>query len=82
MLDESFTDAFLVIKDSKIIFEEYQNNMDRGSLHLMNSVSKSFVGMLIGILAEENKLNPSDKVIQYIPELEKSAFEKLQFSMR
>ena len=76
MLDESFTDAFLVIKDSKIIFEEYQNNMDRGSLHLMNSVSKSFVGMLIGILAEENKLNPSDKVIQYIPELEKSAFEK------
>ena len=76
MLDESFTDAFVIIKDSKIIFEEYQNNMDRGSLHLMNSVSKSFVGMLIGILAEENKLNPKDKVIQYIPELEKSAFEE------
>ena len=76
MLDESFTDAFVVLKDSKIVFEEYQNNMDQGSLHLMNSVSKSFVGMLIGILAEENKLNPKEKVIQYIPELEKSAFEE------
>ena len=55
-LDSSFTDAFIVLKNGEIIFEEYQNDMQPESLHLMNSVSKSFVGMLIGILVEEKKL--------------------------
>ena len=57
MLDSSYTDAFVILKDSKIIFEEYQNEMKDNDLHLMNSVSKSFVGMLIGILENEAKLN-------------------------
>ena len=56
MLDSSYTDAFIILKDNNIIFEEYQNEMKDGDLHLMNSVSKSFVGMLIGILENEAKL--------------------------
>ena len=76
MLDSSYTDAFVILKDSNIIFEEYQNEMKDNDLHLMNSVSKSFVGMLIGILANEAKLNTKDKVVQYIPELQNSAFEE------
>ena len=73
-LDSSFTDAFIVLKNGEIIFEEYQNDMKPESLHLMNSVSKSFVGMLIGILVEEKKLSPVDKITKYIPELENSPF--------
>ena len=73
-LDSSFTDAFIVLKNGEIIFEEYQNDMKPESLHLMNSVSKSFVGMLIGILVEEKKLSPVDKITKYIPELKNSPF--------
>ena len=76
MLDSSYTDAFIILKDNNIIFEEYQNGMSDGELHLMNSVSKSFVGMLIGILESEAKLNTKDKVIKYIPELQNSAFQE------
>ena len=73
-LDSSYTDAFIVLKNGEIIFEEYQNDMKPESLHLMNSVSKSFVGMLIGILVEEKKLSPVDKITKYIPELKNSPF--------
>ena len=76
MLDSSYTDAFVILKDSKIIFEEYQNEMKDNDLHLMNSVSKSFVGMLLGILENEAKLSTTDKVIKYIPELQNSAFQE------
>ena len=76
MLDSSYTDAFIILKDSKIIFEEYQNEMKDSDLHLMNSVSKSFVGMLLGILENEAKLSTKDKVIKYIPELQNSAFQE------
>ena len=76
MLDSSYTDAFVVLKDNNIIFEEYQNEMREDDLHLMNSVSKSFVGMLIGILEEKQKLNSKDKLKKYIPELQNSAFRE------
>ncbi len=76
MLDSSYTDAFVVLKDNNIIFEEYQNGMREDDLHLMNSVSKSFVGMLIGILEEKQKLNSKDKLKKYIPELQDSAFRE------
>ena len=76
MLDSSYTDAFVILKDSKIIFEEYQNEMKDNDLHLMNSVSKSFVGMLLGILENKAKLSTTDKVIKYIPELQNSAFQE------
>ena len=81
MLDSSYTDAFVILKDSKIIFEEYQNEMKDNDLHLMNSVSKSFVGMLLGILQNEAKLSTTDKVIKYIPELQNLLFKKLPSNM-
>lgn len=74
MLNTTFTDAFIVLKNDEIIFEEYLNNMGPESLHLMNSITKSFVGMLAGILAESNELDPNKKVSFYIPEFTNTAF--------
>tara|TARA_Y100001970_G_scaffold137230_1_gene168910 strand:- start:11717 stop:12880 length:1164 start_codon:yes stop_codon:yes gene_type:complete len=76
MLDETYTDAFLVLKDGKLIHEEYMNNMQPDSFHLLNSISKSFLGMLIGILNEKGIIDTNKKVREYIPELNESAFPK------
>ena len=74
MLDNTYTDAFLVMKNGSIITELYFNDMTADSHHLLNSVSKSFVGMLVGILAAEGTLDTQAKVTQYLPEFNNSAF--------
>ena len=43
MLRDSFTDAFLVMKDGTLLAEEYFNGMCPSSFHLLNSGSKSFL---------------------------------------
>ena len=50
-LDETFTDGFLVLRDGAIVYERYLNGMDERTLHLSQSVAKSFIGMLTGIFA-------------------------------
>ena len=74
MLDDTFTDSFLVAKDNVILTELYFNHMGPDSLHLMNSVSKSFIGALTGIVAEQGMLDVNMPVREYIPEFADSAF--------
>ncbi len=74
MLDDTFTDSFLVVKDSRIISENYFNQMGPDSHHLMNSVSKSFIGALVGIAAAEGHIEVERPVCDYVPELSESAF--------
>lgn len=75
-LDSTFTDAFLVLKEGVIVTEEYRNNMQDNTQHLLNSVSKSFVGMLAGIAVEDGLLDASKYVSAYLPELANSAFSE------
>jgi|TARA_B100001094_G_scaffold311019_1_gene346245 CubicO group peptidase (beta-lactamase class C family) len=74
MLKSTYTDAFLVLKGDELIFEEYFNEMNSSSLHLMNSISKSFVGMLAGIFIENGKIDPNKEIPFYIPEFKGTAF--------
>ena len=76
MLRDSFTDAFLVMKDGIILTEEYFNGMSPSSFHLLNSVSKSFLGVLIGILFHGDILRPEDAVTKHLPELQDTAFRE------
>ena len=75
MLDDTYTDAFLVMHKGTVITEQYRNGMGADSHHLLNSVSKSFVGMLVGILAQEGTINPNDSLVSYLPEFTDTAFQ-------
>ena len=74
MLERTYTDAFLVAQDGLLICEEYFNGMQSDSQHLLNSVSKSFLGMLVGILVADGRVDPEAKVTTYLPELADTAF--------
>ncbi|MBB6521299.1 serine hydrolase domain-containing protein [Pseudoteredinibacter isoporae] len=75
MIDSSFTDSFLVVKSGAIVSEIYLNNMTPNSHHLVNSVTKSYVGMLCGIAIEQGVLNPEAAIQDYLPELDNDAWE-------
>ena len=76
LLDAPESDAFLVLKDGVLLSEHYGNGMARDSLHLVNSVSKSLLGMLAGILCDEGVVDVDRPVTAYLPELNGIAFPR------
>jgi CubicO group peptidase (beta-lactamase class C family) len=69
MLAATYTDGFLVAHDGRIVAEIYMNGMERATLHLSQSVVKSFTSALVGILVGQGALDPDRLVSDYIPEL-------------
>ena len=74
-LSDSFTDGFLVLHRGRIVAEHYFNHMHPHTTHLLQSVSKSIVGTLAGILSSRDQLRLDGRVTDYVPELEGSSFE-------
>ncbi len=75
VLDDTYTDGFLVIKDGAIIYERYFNGMNGRTLHLSQSVAKSFTGALAGILIGRKLLDVAVPVTEYLPELAETAWK-------
>ena len=74
LLDETYADGFLVLKDGAISYERYFNGMGERTLHLSQSVGKSFVGMVAGILVWRGLLDVNAPVAAYLPELEQTGW--------
>ena len=71
LLTSTQTTAFLIIKDDRLIYENYFNSYGRDSINTSFSVAKSFVSALVGIAIDEGLINSvDDSITKYIPELE------------
>ena len=68
------TDGWLVVHNGRLLAEEYPGAMEPATLHLLMSVSKSIVGIVVGALAGEGVLNVEARVTAYVPELERSGY--------
>lgn len=73
-LKSSFTDGFLVLHRGRIIVERYMNGMTERMPHLSQSVAKSIVGTVAGILAHRNVIDLQAPVTHYLPELGSTAY--------
>lgn len=74
MLHASYTDAFLVLKEGKIVYERYFAGQTRDDRHILFSVTKSLIGTLAEQLISDGVLDPGLRAEDYVPELEGSAF--------
>jgi hypothetical protein len=71
LLASTQTTAFLIIKDDRLIYENYFNGYERDSINTSFSVAKSFVSALVGIAIDEGLIDSiDDPITKYIPELE------------
>lgn len=73
MLDD-YTDGFLVARGGTILHESYHNAMTRDTLHLAQSVSKSLVSTVAGVLIGGGRMEPDAPVSDYLPELAATAW--------
>ena len=74
MLEDTYTDGFLVHIDGQVIHESYYNGMKPSSLHIAQSVSKSVTSTVAGILIGRGLLDPGQMISHYLPELENTAW--------
>jgi CubicO group peptidase (beta-lactamase class C family) len=75
MLEETYTDGFLVIHDGSVLCEHYFNGMEASDTHLLMSVSKSINAALCGVLTGRGLVTPDDLVADHIEQLRGTAWE-------
>ena len=75
MLDETYTDGFLVLHKGRILYERYLNSMRPDTPHLLMSVSKSVIATVAGILVERGVLDVSAAVTEVVPDLAGTSFD-------
>ena len=71
---ENYTDSVLVLHRGNIIFERYFGALTEEKKHAAMSVTKSFTGTLAATLLAEGELDEDKTVVEYVPELQGSAF--------
>jgi CubicO group peptidase (beta-lactamase class C family) len=69
-LEANHTQAFIVIKNGTVVYENYFNNTQRESIVTSFSAAKSFTSALIGIAIQEGHIKSvDDPITTYLPEL-------------
>ena len=69
-LAKNSTQAFIVIQDDSILYEQYFNDASRDSIVTSFSTAKSFASTLIGIAIFEGYIHSvDDPITDYLPEL-------------
>lgn len=75
-IELSDTSALLVIKDGRVIFENYSHGDSAESLHVSFSMAKSFTSALAGIALAEGAIESlDDPVRKYLPELTSATYD-------
>lgn len=67
-LKETKTNAFLVIKDGKLVYEKYFNASTKDSLLPTYSIAKTLTSIMIGQLITQGKIKESDTFVSILPE--------------
>lgn len=61
--------SILIIKDGKLVFEEYFYQYNKDSLHELRSVTKSFISALTGIAIDKGYIKTKEeKALSFFPE--------------
>jgi CubicO group peptidase (beta-lactamase class C family) len=74
VLEDTFTDGFLVLHRGRIVYEYYSEAMRDVTTHMVWSVSKSILSSLVGILVERGVLDLSRTAGHYIAELKDAGY--------
>lgn len=69
-----FIDGLLVMRGDEILFEKYYGHLTQERPHLMNSITKSVVGLVAGKLAAQGVIDLDMPVSHYVPELADSGY--------
>lgn len=70
----TFADGIAVLHRGRLVYERYFGALEATKPHIAFSVTKSFTGLLAGMLVDEGRIDPKAPVPHYVPELAASGF--------
>ena len=65
-LEDNNTDAFIILKDGRIVLEKYFGDFKQDDNHAWNSAGKNLTAMLTGIAQQEDYLKITDLTSSYL----------------
>jgi CubicO group peptidase (beta-lactamase class C family) len=74
LLETAYVDGLAVVHRGRLVAERYGGEMAETSLHLSQSVGKSVLGLLVGILAARGALDTEEQVTGRVPEVADSGY--------
>jgi len=74
VLEDTFTDAYLVLQDGELVAEWYGPLGAPDRPHALMSVTKSVVGCVAAVLIDRGQLDPDAEITRYVPELSGSGY--------
>jgi CubicO group peptidase (beta-lactamase class C family) len=75
LLSDTFVDAMMVVHHGEVVIEHFDEGVGPDSRHIAQSVTKSVVGTLTGVLVGRGVLVPAERVTTYLPELAGTAWD-------
>lgn len=60
--------SLMIVSDGKVIYEDWRNGGDATQKHVLNSVSKTFTSIAVGMAISEDVLRLDEKVADIFPE--------------
>jgi CubicO group peptidase (beta-lactamase class C family) len=74
LLETAYVDGLAVVREGALVVERYAGAMRPDTLHLSQSVGKSVLGLLVGILAAKGALATGEPVTDRVPEVAGSGY--------
>ena len=73
--ERTYTNAMLIIKNGRIVFERYFNQTHEDTHFLSMSVAKSITSVLVGMAISDGAISSvNDLIVKYVPELKGSGY--------
>lgn len=60
--------SVMIVKDGNVVFEKWMSQGKEDVPHILNSVSKTFTSMAVGLAISEGLLSLDDKLVEMFPE--------------
>ena len=74
-LGTQHVDGLAVLHEGALVLEAYRNDMQPHTLHLSQSVGKSVLGLLAGVLHARGALDLAAPVVDHVPEVAGSGYD-------
>ncbi|PZU61223.1 MAG: hypothetical protein DI547_02085 [Sphingobium sp.] len=76
VLERTFTNALMIVRDGKVVYERYRNFTDERTRFTSMSMSKSITSILIGIAVDQGAIRSiDDQITTYVPELKGTPYD-------
>jgi hypothetical protein len=74
--ERTFTNALIILRDDRIVFEKYFNNTSPETHFLSMSMAKSITSTLIGMAIDDKAIaSVNDPIVKYVPELKGTGYD-------